>query len=79
MDLADHKKKRRFEILTPIDCLGTQHSLVDMRKDKAVLYEKLSSKKSSPEFLRYFFTYTPSMSKTQKARLRKALRKTRRS
>ena len=79
MDLADHKKKRRFEILTPIDCLGTQHSLVDMRKDKAVLYEKLSSRKSSPEFLRYFFTYTPSMSKTQKARLRKALRKTRRS
>jgi hypothetical protein len=79
VDLADHKKKRRFEILTPIDCIGTQHSLVDMRKDKAVLYEKLSSKKSSPEFLRYFFTYTPSMSKTQKARLRKALRKTRRS
>ena len=79
MDLADHKKKRRFDILTPIDCLGTQHSLVDMRKDKAVLYEKLSSRKSSPEFLRYFFTYTPSMSKTQKARLRKALRKTRRS
>ena len=79
VDLADHKPKRRFEILTPIDCLGTQHSLVDMRKEKAVLYEKLSSKKTSPEFLRYFFTYTPGLSKTQKQRLRKALRKTRRS
>lgn len=79
VDLADHKPKRRFEILTPIDCLGTQHSLVDMRKEKAVLYEKLSSKKSSPEFLRYFFTYSPGLSKTQKKRLRTALRKTKRS
>lgn len=79
VDLADHKPKRRFDILTPIDCLGTQHTLVDMRKDKAALYEKLSSNKTSPEFLQYFFTYTPGMTKTQKQRLRKALRKTRRS
>jgi hypothetical protein len=79
MDLADHKKKRRFAILTPIDCLGTQETLTTMRKEKATLYEKLSAKKTSPEFLRYFFTYTPSMSKTQKARLRNALHKTRRS
>jgi hypothetical protein len=79
VDLADHAPKRRFELLTPVDCLGTQHSLVDMRKEKAVLYESLSKRKSSPEFLRYFFTYTPSLSKTQKQRLRKALRKTRRS
>jgi hypothetical protein len=79
VDLADHKPKRRFEILTPIDCLGTQHSLVDMRKEKAVLYEKLSKNKTSPEFLQYFFTYTPGLSKTQKQRLRKALRKTRRA
>ena len=79
VDLADHKKKRRFEILTPIDCLGTQQTLVDMRKEKADLYEKVSTSKTSPEFLRYFFTYTPTMTKTQKATLRKALRKTRRA
>ena len=79
VDLAAHKPKRRFDILTPIDCIGHQHSLVDMRKEKAALYEKVSSKKTSPEFLRYFFTYTPTVSKTKKASLRKALRKTRRS
>ena len=50
-----------------------------MRKEKAALYEKVSSKKTSPEFLRYFFTYTPTISKTKTASLRKALRKTRRS
>ena len=79
VDLTNQKKKRRFEILTPIDCLGTQQTLVDMRKEKAALYEKVSDKKTSPEFLRYFFTYTPTLSKTQKARLRTALRKTRRA
>jgi hypothetical protein len=79
VDLAHHAKKRRFALLTPIDCLGTQQTLVDMRKEKADLYEKLSEKKTSPDFLRYFFTYTPTMTKTQKASLRKALRKTRRA
>jgi hypothetical protein len=79
VDLAHHAKKRRFALLTPIDCIGTQETLTDMRKEKAALYEKLSVKKTSPDFLRYFFTYTPTMTKTQKASLRKALRKTRRS
>jgi hypothetical protein len=79
VDLANHKPKRRFELLTPVDCLGTQQTLLDMRKEKAELYETVATNKSSPEFLRYFFTYTPSMTKTQKARLRKALRKTRRA
>lgn len=79
MDLADHKPKRRFEILTPVDCIGTQMTLVDMRKEKAVLYEKTSTRKTSSEFLRYFFTYTPTMTKTQKTKLRAALRKTRRA
>lgn len=79
VDLADHKPKRRFEILTPIDCLGTQQTLGDMRKEKAALYEKVSKNKLSADFLSYFFTYTPSMTKTQKTQLRKALRKTRRA
>jgi hypothetical protein len=79
VDLAHHAKKRRFALLTPIDCLGTQETLTDMRKEKAALYEKLSAKKTSPDFLRYFFTYDPTISKTKKASLRKALRKTRRS
>ena len=78
MDLADHKPKRRFELLTPIDCLGTQKTLTDMRKEKSELYSKLSKKKQSADFLRYFFTYTPSAPVTERKRLREALRKTRR-
>lgn len=79
MDLADHRPKRRFALLTPVDCLGDQKTLVDMRKEKAGLYEKLSKNKRSADFLRYFFTYTPSAPVTERRRLRNALRKTRRA
>lgn len=79
MDLADHKPKRRFELLTPIDCLGTQMSLVDMRKEKAALYSKLSKNKQSSDFLKYFFTYNPRAPVTERQKLRKSLRKTRKS
>jgi hypothetical protein len=48
-----------------------------MRKDKSVLYEKLSKNKSSPEFLEYFFTYVPtSMDKTRRQKTRQSLQKT---
>ena len=79
MDLADHKPKRRFELLTPIDCMGTQHTLVDMRKEKAELYSKLSKNKQSSDFLKYFFTYNPNAPVTERKKLRESLRKTRRS
>lgn len=79
MDLANEKPKRRFALLTPIDCIGQQETLVGMRKHKATLYEKLSKDKSSPEFLRYFFTYNPNASKTQRQRAREQLRKTQRA
>jgi hypothetical protein len=78
MDLVDKEKSRRFKLLTPIDCIGTQETLIDMRKHKSVLYEKLSKNKSSADFLRYFFSYNPiATTKTQKAKLREQLRKTR--
>lgn len=80
MDLVNKQKSRRFKLLTPIDCIGQQEMLVDMRKHKAVLYEKLSKNQSSADFLRYFFTYNPtSMTTTQRAKLRDQLRKTRKA
>lgn len=79
VDMAAHKSKRRFQMLTPIDCLGTQETLIDMRKHKSQLYEKLSKNKTSAEFLRYFFTYNPNITKTQRNQLRQALRKTRKT
>ena len=78
MDIAHSKPKRRFELLTPVDCFGKQETLVDIRKAKASLYEELSKDKSSPAFLQYFFAYSPQMPKTQRKRIRQQLRKTRR-
>lgn len=79
VDLANHKEKRRYALLTPIDCLGTQDTLTDLRKQKAELYEKLSKNRSSPEFLKYFFTYNPKATKTQRAQVREQLHKTRKA
>jgi len=79
VDLADHKPKRRFELLTPTDCMGEQKTLVDMRKEKASLYQKLSKNRLSADFLRYFFTYNPSAPVTERKRIRNALRRTRRA
>jgi hypothetical protein len=79
VDIAHSKPKRRFAILTPIDCHGRQETLVDIRKTKAELYEKYAKNKSSIDYLRYFFTYTPDMTKTQRAKVRTQLRKTRKA
>ncbi len=79
MDMAHNKPKRRFEILTPTDCFGKQETLIDMRKEKAELYEKVSKDKGSSDFLRYFFTYTPKLNTTQRKKLREQLRATRKT
>lgn len=76
VDLASNKKKRRYALLTPIDCLGQQETLTDMRKHKSVLYEKLSKNKSSADFLKFFFTYNPRAPKTERQRARDNLHKT---
>jgi hypothetical protein len=63
--------------LTPITCIGKQKSLIDMRVEKSELYEKVGKNRSSPEFLEYFFTYTPtSMSRTRRQKFRKETTKT---
>jgi hypothetical protein len=79
LDIAAQKKKRRFALLTPADCLGNQETLVDMRKHKAVLYEKLGKNKSSPEFLKYFFAYNPRDTATRRKQVRDLLKKTRKA
>lgn len=77
VDLAASKEKRRYAILTPEDCIGTQDTLIDMKRHKSELYETLSKNKSSVDFLSYFFTYSPSATKTQRANVREQLKKTR--
>jgi hypothetical protein len=48
-----------------------------MRVEKSELYEKVGKNRSSPEFLEYFFTYTPtSMNKTRRQKFRKDTVKT---
>jgi len=59
VDMANNSGKRRFKLLTPIDCSGKQQDLSDMKKIRNELFTKLSTKRNSREFLKYFFTYIP--------------------
>lgn len=77
IDMANHKPKRRFALLTPKECLGQQETLIDMKKHKAELYEELSKNKASPEFLQYFYTYNPRDTLKQRLTKRRELQKTR--
>lgn len=79
VDLAAHKEKRRYALLTPIDCIGTQESLIDMKRHKAQLYNELSKNKLSADFLKFFFSYNPRDTATKRAQVRKALKKTRKA
>jgi hypothetical protein len=79
VDLASHKEKRRYALLTPIDCIGTQETLVDIKRHKAELYTELSKNKSSIDFLKFFFSYNPRSTGTQRNQVRKALKRTRKA
>lgn len=59
VDMANNGRKRRFKLLTPIDCIGDQKNLRDMKKERAELYSELSRNRHSEEFLKYFFSYVP--------------------
>lgn len=78
VDLAHSEGKRRFKLLTPIDCVGHQESLRDIKRHTSDLKEKTS--KTSLSFLKFFFAYKPgTMTGTQKKKLRKNLRRSMRS
>jgi hypothetical protein len=75
MDMASGSEKRRFKLLTPIDCIGKQQSLTDMLEEKATLYKELSKNRKSSEFIQYFFSYVPEdMTPDKKKELKKLLR-----
>lgn len=78
VDLAAHKEARRYALLTPMDCIGRQETLIDMKKHKSELYATLSTNKGSAEFLKYFFSYNPRATKTERTKLRDQLKRTRR-
>ena len=79
VDLAAHKEKRRYALLTPIDCIGKQETLVDMKRHKSQLYNDLSKNRFSTDFLKYFFSYNPKDTETRRVRVRAALKRTRRA
>jgi len=63
VQLMSGSKKRRFKLLTPLTCLGKQKDLLDMKKERADLYSKLSKDRQSKAFFKYFFSYTPTKSR----------------
>jgi hypothetical protein len=75
VDMANKDSSRRYDLLTPLECLGHQETLVEIRGHTAAL--KAKTPKDSADFLRFFFSYDPAkFTKTQKQSLRKKLRKT---
>jgi hypothetical protein len=74
VDVANSKAKRRFEILTPKECIGVQESFVEMKRNKAELFEELGKDRSSKKFLENFFTYNPD-DKVSKKKAKTALKK----
>ena len=79
VELAANKPQRRFALLTPKTCLGQQKELIDLRRARVALYDKIGKDKSSPDFVQYFFTYNPKSDKTQRAKTRELLKKTRKA
>jgi hypothetical protein len=77
VDMANGDVKRRYKLLTPIDCIGHQESLIDIKMHKANVYSKLSGNKTSRNYLKYFFSYVPNeTSKTRRLKIRDRLRNT---
>ena len=77
VEMANDNLPRRYKLLTPIDCIGHQDSIIDMKIHKSLAYEESMKKgKSSKEYLEHFFTYDPTKTTpAEKKRLRKTLRK----
>lgn len=77
VDMANTAKGRRYKLLTPIECIGHQESIIDIKRTKAEIYSEVSKNKSSKEYLKYFFSYAPSETKrTRRLKIREQLRKT---
>jgi hypothetical protein len=74
VDVANSKAKRRFEILTPKECIGVQESFIEMKRNKAELFEGLGKDRNSKKFLEYFFTYNPGDASSKK-KVKTALKK----
>ena len=73
VDMANGTKTRRFKLLTPIDCVGKQQSLIDLMQEKSNLYKELSKNKKSSEFIEYFFSYVPEETTPEKKKELKQL------
>lgn len=78
IDISNKKSKRKFEILTPKECLGHQETLKDIKASKAEAYVKLSENEESVDFVRFFFKYNPHDIAKRK-RVQKVLKKTRKA
>jgi hypothetical protein len=78
VDLTRSEGKRRYKLLTPLDCVGHQETLREIKKHTSEIKQKTS--KTSLDFLKFFFTYKPgTLNRTQKKKLRNNLRRSMRA
>jgi hypothetical protein len=76
MEMANDNLPRRYKLLTPIECIGKQETIIDMKMHKSMKYEEALKKgRTSAEYMKYFFSYDPiHTTPAEKARLRKTLK-----
>lgn len=78
VDIAHSAGKRKYKLLAPLDCIGSQQTLREIKKHTSDLKEK--TPKTSLGFLKFFFTYKPgTLNRTQKKKLRNNLRRSMRA
>lgn len=76
LELAEESGSRRYALLAPIDCLGKQDTLTDVKVKRAVTYEKLAKQRNSLPYLESFFTYDPAKTTpSEKKKLKDKLKK----
>ena len=75
VELASHEGSRTFPLLTPRECLGHQETLIEMKKHRSEVFKQVSKDRSSPDFMKSFFSYVPPISQTEKNKLTKRVHK----
>jgi predicted Fe-S protein YdhL (DUF1289 family) len=52
VDYANSDKQRKYELLTPLECMGHQETLVEMKEEASIIRSK--TKKDSNDFLKFY-------------------------
>jgi len=76
-EVEEHNRLKQHSILKrfSVKCIGKQQGLSELRAEKAKIYKKLSNKRGTKEYEKWFFRYIPSqLSENDKASAKKRIK-----